>query len=166
MLATATGPVLLDWDLLCRGPAAWDHGPLMSWTERWGGEPGIYERFAEGYGASLRGDPLGEAVEELRLVAATLMRVRAGRRRSARRGGGRAAPQVVARRPRRPAVAGPVAVLDRLADGAEVAGTAGELGGLDGGAAAQAVSRWYTYVVSPRRVTARGAGEVLVGGRW
>ncbi|MFT3854732.1 MAG: phosphotransferase [Ilumatobacteraceae bacterium] len=79
VLPTADGSVLLDWDLLCRGPIAWDHGPLMTWTERWGGEPGIYERFADGYGESLRGDPLGEAVAELRLVAATLMRVRAGR---------------------------------------------------------------------------------------
>ncbi len=78
VLPTTAGPVLLDWDLLCRGPAAWDHGPLMTWTERWGGEPGVYERFAEGYGVSLRADPLGEAVAELRLVAATLMRVRAG----------------------------------------------------------------------------------------
>ena len=32
-----------------------------------------------GYGRSFRGDPLAEAVAELRLVAATLMRVRAGR---------------------------------------------------------------------------------------
>jgi Ser/Thr protein kinase RdoA (MazF antagonist) len=78
VVPTADGAVLLDWDLLCHGPAAWDHGPLMTWTERWGGEPGIYESFAEGYGRSLRGHPLGEAVAELRLVAATLMRVRAG----------------------------------------------------------------------------------------
>jgi Ser/Thr protein kinase RdoA (MazF antagonist) len=79
VIATADGPVLLDWDLLCRGPIAWDHGPLMTWTDRWGGEAGVYDRFAEGYGVDLRGDPLGEAVAELRLVAATLMRVRAGR---------------------------------------------------------------------------------------
>ena len=85
VLPTGDGPVLLDWDLLCRGPIAWDHGPLMTWTERWGGEPGIYERFAEGYGRSLRGDPLGEAVAELRLVAATLMRVRAGGAEARRR---------------------------------------------------------------------------------
>ncbi|MCU1502382.1 MAG: hypothetical protein JWM12_1736, partial [Ilumatobacteraceae bacterium] len=78
VIPTASGAVLLDWDLLCRGPAAWDHAPLMTWTERWGGEPGVYEAFAVGYGRSLRGDPLGEAVAELRLVAATLMRVRAG----------------------------------------------------------------------------------------
>ena len=79
VLPTASGAVVLDWDLLCRGPAAWDHGPMMTWTERWGGPPGIYEDFAAGYGRSMRGDPLAEAVAELRLVAATLMRVRAGR---------------------------------------------------------------------------------------
>ncbi|MBI5089630.1 MAG: aminoglycoside phosphotransferase family protein [Actinobacteria bacterium] len=73
------GPVLLDWDLLCVGPPAWDHAPLMTWTERWGGEPGIYERFAEGYGESMRGDEVAEALALLRLVAATLMRVRAAR---------------------------------------------------------------------------------------
>jgi hypothetical protein len=73
------GPVLLDWDLLCVGPPGWDHGPLMTWTERWGGEPGTYDAFATGYGLSLRGDPSAEAVAELRLVAATLMRLLASR---------------------------------------------------------------------------------------
>lgn len=77
------GPVLLDWDLVCHGPAAWDHAPLMTWTDRWGGQPSIYEAFADGYGRSLRGDPLAEAIAELRLVAATLMRVRAGRTNAA-----------------------------------------------------------------------------------
>ncbi len=75
VLATAEGMVLLDWDLLCRGPIGWDHGPLMTWTQRWGGRPGIYEEFAAGYGRSLRGQPVAEAIAELRLVAATLMRV-------------------------------------------------------------------------------------------
>lgn len=79
VIQTADGPALLDWDLLCVGPIGWDHGPLMTWTERWGGEPGIYDAFAAGYGRSLRGDPVAEAVAELRLVAATLMRLRAGR---------------------------------------------------------------------------------------
>ncbi|HEY4609692.1 MAG TPA: aminoglycoside phosphotransferase family protein [Ilumatobacteraceae bacterium] len=79
VIQSADGPVLLDWDLLCAGPAAWDHAPLMTWTERWGGEAGIYEQFAEGYGRSFRGDPVAQAIAELRLVAATLMRVRAGR---------------------------------------------------------------------------------------
>ncbi len=51
----------------------------MTWTQRWGGDPGIYESFAEGCGISLRDDPLAEALAELRLVAATLMRVRAAR---------------------------------------------------------------------------------------
>jgi Ser/Thr protein kinase RdoA (MazF antagonist) len=79
VLQSDEGPVVLDWDLLCSGPSSWDHAPLMTWTERWGGEPGIYEAFAEGYGCSYRGDRLGGAIAELRLVAATLMRLRAAR---------------------------------------------------------------------------------------
>jgi hypothetical protein len=79
VIQSSEGPVLLDWDLLCAGPAAWDHAPLMTWTNRWGGEAGIYERFAQGYGRAFTGDRLAEAIAELRLVAATLMRVRAGR---------------------------------------------------------------------------------------
>jgi Ser/Thr protein kinase RdoA (MazF antagonist) len=79
VVQTETGPVLLDWDLLCTGPAAWDHAPLMTWTERWGGSSGIYEAFAAGYGGSMRGDRVAEALAELRLLAATLMRVRAAR---------------------------------------------------------------------------------------
>lgn len=79
VIQTDAGVVLLDWDLLCLGPPAWDHGPLMTWTERWGGEPAVYESFAVGYGRSMRGDPVAEAVAELRLVAATLMRLSASR---------------------------------------------------------------------------------------
>ncbi|MEY2414970.1 MAG: hypothetical protein QOH53_304 [Ilumatobacteraceae bacterium] len=79
VIQSAAGPVLLDWDLLCCGPAAWDHAPLMTWTERWGGEPGIYEAFAVGYGRSMSDDPVAQAIAELRLVAATLMRMRAAR---------------------------------------------------------------------------------------
>jgi len=77
VIQSSSGPVLLDWDLLCTGPPAWDHAPLMTWTRRWGGEPGIYEAFAQGMGQSLHDDPVAEAIAELRLVAATLMRVRA-----------------------------------------------------------------------------------------
>lgn len=79
VVQTVDGPVLLDWDLLCRAPRGWDHGPMMTWALRWGGPAGEYEAFAEGYGWSARGDPYAEAVAELRLVAATLMRVRAAR---------------------------------------------------------------------------------------
>lgn len=78
VMMTESGPVLIDWDLLCRAPRGWDHGPLMTWTETWGGGEGIYEAFADGYGWSARGDTSAEAFAELRLVAATLMRVRAG----------------------------------------------------------------------------------------
>jgi hypothetical protein len=85
VMQTAGGPVLFDWDLLCRAPVGWDHGPMMRWAEQWGGTPGDYEAYADGYGWSGRGDPFAEAVADLRLVAATLMRVRAGRHdRSAR----------------------------------------------------------------------------------
>jgi hypothetical protein len=79
VLMDADGPVLADWDLLCRAPRGWDHAPMMTWAERWGGTPGQYERFAEGYGRSYRADVDARAFAELRLVAATLMRVRAGR---------------------------------------------------------------------------------------
>ena len=51
---------------------------MMTWAEHWGGPPGEYDSFAAGYGRSLRGDEPAEAFAELRLVAATLMRVQAG----------------------------------------------------------------------------------------
>lgn len=75
VLMQDAGPVLLDWDLLCVAPPGWDHGPMLTWAQRWGGRPGEYEKFADGYGRSLRDDPDAIAIAELRLVAATLMRV-------------------------------------------------------------------------------------------
>lgn len=78
VIMTDEGPVLIDWDLLCLAPPGWDHAPLMPWTRRWGGEPGIYEAFAAGAGGSMRADVRASAFAELRLVAATLMRVKAG----------------------------------------------------------------------------------------
>jgi hypothetical protein len=79
VLPTADGPVLLDWDLRCMAPAGWDHSALLTWSERWDGEPGMYESFSEGYGRSLRGEWMAEAFAELRLLVATLMRLRASR---------------------------------------------------------------------------------------
>jgi hypothetical protein len=79
VVMSVDGPVVMDWDLMSWAPAGWDHAPLMTWTERWAGAPGIYEAFADGYGRSLRGDPIAEGYAELRLLAATLMRLRAGR---------------------------------------------------------------------------------------
>jgi hypothetical protein len=75
VLMRADGPVLLDWDLLCLASRAWDHGPMLTWAERWGGSSGEYEAFARGYGRSFRDNPAATAIAELRLVAATLMRV-------------------------------------------------------------------------------------------
>ena len=78
VMMTPDGPVLFDWDLLCRAPAGWDHGPLMTLHDRWGGDADVYPAFAEGYGRSFAEDPAATAFAELRLVAATLMRVIAG----------------------------------------------------------------------------------------
>jgi hypothetical protein len=77
VLMGADGPVLIDWDLLCLPPPGWDHGPMLLFADRWGGRPGEYDEFASGYGRSLADDPTTIAIAELRLVAATLMRVAA-----------------------------------------------------------------------------------------
>lgn len=69
--------LILDWDLLARSDGAWDHAPLMRWSQRWGGRAGAYEDFARGYGHDFRHDEFAEALAELRLVVATVMRVRA-----------------------------------------------------------------------------------------
>lgn len=79
VLASSAGPLLIDWDLLCRANPAWDHAMLTSYADRWGGDSTVYPAFAEGYGTDLADDPLTIGLADLRNVAATLMRVRAGR---------------------------------------------------------------------------------------
>jgi Ser/Thr protein kinase RdoA (MazF antagonist) len=78
VIMTERGPVLIDWDLLCWAPPGWDHAPMMTWHTRWGGEASWYADFAAGYGRSMVGDQSAEAFAELRLVAASLMRLKAG----------------------------------------------------------------------------------------
>jgi hypothetical protein len=78
VMMTASGPLLIDFDLMCRAAPAWDHAMLTTYSRRWGGDPHVYEAFAAGYGWSAAGDPLTATIAELRNVAATLMRVRAG----------------------------------------------------------------------------------------
>ena len=78
VVMTADGATLIDWDLLCWAPPGWDHGPMLTWADRWGGDGHEYPAFAAGYGRSLADDPAAVAVAELRLVAATLMRLVAG----------------------------------------------------------------------------------------
>lgn len=75
VLVAADGPVLIDWDLLCVGPLEFDHAALATQTERWGGAAGMYEAFAAGCAEPVDAAML-EAISELRLVAATLMRLR------------------------------------------------------------------------------------------
>ncbi len=80
VLVDRNGPILIDWDLVCVGPRAWDHAPLMTWTRRWGGAPGIYEAFSEGYGPRSDDDmTIAIAIAEMRLLAATLMRLQRAR---------------------------------------------------------------------------------------
>ncbi len=80
VMMTEDGPVLIDWDLLCWAPPGWDHGPMLTWAQRWGGDADDYEAFAAGYGRSLADDEVTQAFAELRLVAATLLRLAAGLR--------------------------------------------------------------------------------------
>lgn len=79
VMMTSDGAVLIDWDLMCTAPAAWDHAMLLTLADRWGGDPSVYAEFAHGYGQSFAGDVAALRFAELRNVAATLMRVRAGR---------------------------------------------------------------------------------------
>jgi hypothetical protein len=79
VLSGPDGPVLLDWDLMCTAPAAWDIAPMSTVARRWGGRPEWYEAYRRGYGELDDGCGLVEALGELRLVAATLLRLRAGR---------------------------------------------------------------------------------------
>ncbi len=80
VVMTAGGATLIDWDLLCWAPPGWDHAALLTWASRWGGNGDEYPAFAAGYGRSLADDPMAGAFAELRLVAATLMRLIAGMR--------------------------------------------------------------------------------------
>jgi hypothetical protein len=64
--------VILDWDLVSVGPAAWDHAPLMTWGERWGGHPDTYSLFAAGYERDFRRTSIGESLARVRLLAATI----------------------------------------------------------------------------------------------
>ena len=79
VLMSGDRPLLIDWDLLCTANRGWDHAMLTTYADRWGGARDVYPAFAEGYRANLADDDLTVALGDLRNVAATLMRVRAGR---------------------------------------------------------------------------------------
>ena len=70
-------PILLDWDLLSVAPREWDHAALLTWATRWGGQASTYADFAHGYGLDFSGNELAQALAELRILSATLMRWRA-----------------------------------------------------------------------------------------
>jgi hypothetical protein len=79
VLSGPDGPVVLDWDLMCTAPAAWDLAPMSTVARRWGGDPSWYADLRRGYGSFDDDQGLVGALGELRLVAATLLRLRVGR---------------------------------------------------------------------------------------
>lgn len=83
VLTSATGPLLVDWDLMCDANPAWDHAMLATYADRWGGDMHTYPAFLAGYGQPPAATALTRQLGELRNVAATLMRVRVGRRDAA-----------------------------------------------------------------------------------
>ena len=64
--------VVADWDSLCIGPPAWDHAPLLTWAERWGGHATAYRDFAAGYGQDLSDTTLAKTIARVRLIGPTL----------------------------------------------------------------------------------------------
>ena len=85
VVMSADGPVLMDWDLLCTANPAWDHAMLSTIAERWGGDSAVYSDFVTGYGRGAVDDDIVHRLGSLRNVAATLMRVGAGRNDEAAR---------------------------------------------------------------------------------
>lgn len=79
VIASDRGSLLIDWDLMCVANPAWDHAMLTTYADRWGGAGEACARFAAGYGEPSVDPGLAETLGELRNVAATLMRVKAGR---------------------------------------------------------------------------------------
>lgn len=73
VMQTATGPAILDWDLLCRAPRGWDHAPLRHWGSVWAGDSSVRGAFAAGYGGEPDDDGFSESVADLRLAVATVM---------------------------------------------------------------------------------------------
>lgn len=71
--------VILDWDSICLGPAAWDHAALLTWGERWGGNERDYGAFGAGYGVDLRQSPLAQTLARVRLLAPTINLIIRGR---------------------------------------------------------------------------------------
>jgi Ser/Thr protein kinase RdoA (MazF antagonist) len=64
--------IILDWESICLGPRAWDHAALLTWPDRWGGNPDDYVDFSSGYGADLRQSPLARTLARVRLLAPTI----------------------------------------------------------------------------------------------
>lgn len=76
VLVSASGPLLIDWELTRTGPPHWDHVPLLIHIRRFGADPRTYDEFAAGYQARYDDDPLTEAMCRLRELSITLGQLR------------------------------------------------------------------------------------------
>ena len=78
VLVSEHGQYLIDWDSICLGPRQLDHAALLTWETRWGGQPGLYESFARGYGGDFRNDKSAELLARFRNLVATVNMVARG----------------------------------------------------------------------------------------
>jgi Ser/Thr protein kinase RdoA (MazF antagonist) len=65
------GPVLLDFENVCRGPREWDLIPTALRFERFGGDEREWAAFSEGYGYDVREWPGYKALLELSALSET-----------------------------------------------------------------------------------------------
>ncbi|MGE4426741.1 MAG: phosphotransferase enzyme family protein [Solirubrobacteraceae bacterium] len=72
VIVGADGPVLLDFDLLCRGPRPWDLAPAALHVRRYGGDPAWLEAARAGYGPP--DDPTESLYVDLRELASAAWR--------------------------------------------------------------------------------------------
>ena len=114
VMMTADGPALIDWDLLCWAPAGWDHGPMMTWHERWGGSGGGVRRVRV---RLRRVAPRRSVRRGVRRAPPRRRHVDAGQGRPSRpvrSVRSRSSPRVLARRSRRTPLDRPIAAAGRV----------------------------------------------------
>lgn len=101
--------IVVDWDTICLGPPQWDHVALLTWSDRWGGQPRAYSDFAAGYGASFSGDRLASDLARLRLLAPTIHLIARGATSARHAAEAQLRIRYLARRSDRPRLDAPVA---------------------------------------------------------
>ena len=75
VIASASGPVLCDFDGVCVGPREWDLVPVAVGAQRFDYAAGLHDDFVGGYGVDVttwRGFPALRRLRELQLVTSVL----------------------------------------------------------------------------------------------